>query len=72
MFRAGVDEVHEASTAIELGEEDGGVCLRFRALDPLQTGSDAAVLTATFSEHPASVATHPHFSGGISRTQLGI
>lgn len=35
MFGAGVDEIHESSTAIELGKENGGVCLGFRAFDPL-------------------------------------
>ena len=55
-----VDEVHKACAAIELGEEDGGIGLRLGALDPLQTGADAAVLAAPLAQHAASIATHPH------------
>ena len=61
MFRAGVDEVHEAGTAVELGKEDGGVGLRLWALDPLKTRSDTAILAATFAKNPATITTHTHF-----------
>lgn len=47
MRRAGIDEVHEAGAAVELGEEDGGVGLWFGALDPLQTRPYTAILAAT-------------------------
>ena len=61
MFRTGVDEVHEPSTAIKLGKKHSSISLRFRALDPLQTWSDTAILTAAFPKNPASIAAHPHF-----------
>jgi hypothetical protein len=57
---ARVDEIQEAGAAVELGKEDGGVSLGLRALDPLQARSDAAGLAASFPEHSASIATHPH------------
>lgn len=60
MFGAGVDEVDKSSAAVELGQEDGGVGLRLGALDPLKARPDAAVLTASLSEDPASVTAHPH------------
>lgn len=49
MFGSSVDEIHEPGAAVKLGEEDGGVGLRFGALYPLQTGSDATILTAAFA-----------------------
>ena len=61
VFGASVDEVHEAGTAVKFGEEHGGIGLGFRALDPLQARPYAAILAATFSEHPASITAHPHF-----------
>lgn len=61
MVRAGVDEVHKSGTTVELGEENGGVCLRFRTLDPLQTRPDAAIITAPFTQYPAPITTHTHF-----------
>lgn len=57
-FRDGGDEGHEAGAAEEFGDEDGGVALRLRALDPLQTWPENTGLAATFSKHSASVATH--------------
>lgn len=62
MFGSSVDEVHESGAAVKLGEEDGGVGLRFGALYPLQTGSDATILTAAFAKYSASITAHPHFS----------
>lgn len=59
-FRSGVDEIHEASSAVELGKEYGGVGLRVRVLDPQQTRPDAAVLAASFPKNPASIAAHSH------------
>lgn len=35
MFGARVDEIHEASTAIELGKEDGSIGLGLGVFDPL-------------------------------------
>lgn len=61
MFGAGVDEVHESGAAVELGEENGGVCLGFRALNPLQARPDAAIFAAALSEYSASITAHPHF-----------
>lgn len=61
MFRASVDEVHEASAAIKLGKEDSGVGLGLGALDPLQARSDTAILAATLAQNSTSIATHPHF-----------
>lgn len=61
MFWTSVDEIHEASAAVELGQKDGGVSLRFGALDPLQAGPNAAVLAAPFSQDSASVTAHPHY-----------
>ena len=61
VFRAGVDEVHEAGAAVELGEENSGIGLGLGAFNPLKTWFDATVLAAAFPEDSASVATHPHF-----------
>lgn len=61
VFGAGVDEVHEAGAAVELGEENGGVCLGLGTLNPLQARPDAAILAAAFAEYSASITTHPHF-----------
>lgn len=61
MLRAGVDEVQEASTAIELSEKYSSVGLRLGGFDPLQARSDTAILAATFSQNPASIAAHSHF-----------
>lgn len=61
VFGAGVDEVHESSAAIKLGEEDSGVGLRLRALDPLKTRPNTTIFATTFSEYSATIATHPHF-----------
>ena len=60
MFWAGVDEVHEAGSAVELGEENGGIGLGLGALDPLEAGADAAVLAAALAEDSAPIAAHPH------------
>ena len=49
MFRAGVDEIHEASAAVELSKENSSVGLRLWALDPLQARPDAAIFTAPFA-----------------------
>lgn len=70
MIRAGVEEVHETSTAVELSEEDGGVGLRFGGFDPLKTRSYATVFTAAFSKNSTSVAAHTHFLEG--KTSIGF
>jgi len=49
MRRAGIDEVEEAGSAVEFGEEEGGVGLRFRGFDPIKTRSDAAIFAASFA-----------------------
>jgi hypothetical protein len=61
VFRAGVDEIHEASAAVELGKENSSVGLGLGALDPLQTRPDTAILTAPFAQHSASITAHTHF-----------
>lgn len=40
MIGAGIDEINEAGTAVEFGEEESGVGLRLGGFDPLKTGSD--------------------------------
>lgn len=49
MIGTGVDEVHKASSAVEFGEENSGVGLRFRIFDPLQAWSDAAIFTTALA-----------------------
>jgi len=56
----GVDEVHESSTAIELGEKDSCVSLRFRRFDPSQTRPYTTILTTPFPKNSASITAHPH------------
>lgn len=65
MFGPRVDEIEESGAVVELGEEDGVVGLRLRILDPLQGGTDAAIVAAPFAQHPASVTTHPRDASGI-------
>ena len=60
MVGTGVDEVKKSGAAVELGKKDGGIGLRFRGLNPVKAWPYAAVLTASFSENSASIATHPH------------
>lgn len=60
MFWASIDEVQEASTAVEFGKEDGGIGLGLWVVNPLKAGSDGAVVTAALAEGSTSVATHPH------------
>lgn len=60
MVGAGIDEVKEASSAVEFGEEESSVGLGLRGFDPLKTGSDGAALTAAFAKNSASVAAHTH------------
>lgn len=55
----GREKGHEAGAAEELGDEDGGVGLGLRALDPVQTRPEDARVAATFSKHTAPVAAHP-------------
>ena len=58
--RGGVEEVEEAGAAVEFGEEEGGVGLRFGREDPLEARANGAVIGATFSENPATVAAESH------------
>ena len=60
MIGTSVDEVHESSAAIELGEKHGCVCLRFRRFDPTQTRSYTTIITTPFSKNSASITAHPH------------
>lgn len=60
MIRADVDEVHEASSAVELSQENSGIGLRLGGFDPLKTWFDTTIFTTTFAEDSASITTHPH------------
>lgn len=62
MLRTGFDEVEEASTAIELGQEESSIGLRIRGLDPLKTRSNDAVLTAAFTQDSAAITAHLHYN----------
>lgn len=62
MFRPSTEEVHEACTAIEFGEEESGISLGFWVLYPIKTWPDAASVTAALSENSTSIATHLHNS----------
>ncbi|KAJ6350930.1 hypothetical protein OIU78_006950 [Salix suchowensis] len=57
---AGFNEVDEASTTIELGQEQSGIGLGIGGFDPLKAGSKDAAVTATFTEDPAAVAAQSH------------
>lgn len=57
---ADIDEVEEAGTAIRFGEEESGIGLGIRGLDPLKAGPNGAVIAAAFSKNPAAIAAHPH------------
>jgi hypothetical protein len=52
------DEGHEAGTAEELGDKDGGVGLGLGGVYPLQALSKHAVVAATLSKNPAAITTH--------------
>ena len=60
MFWASVDEVDEASTAVEFGEKNSGICLGFRTFYPLQARSNATIFTTAFAKDPTSITTHSH------------
>ena len=60
MLRAGIEEVHKTGTAVELGEKDGCIGLRFRSFDPIKAGSETAVIATTFPKNPTAIAAHPH------------
>ncbi len=57
---ADIDEVEEAGTAIRFGEEESGIGLGIRGLDPLKAGPNVAVIAAAFAKNPAAIAAHPH------------
>ena len=59
-------QVEQPRAAVELGEEDGGVGLRLRGLDPLQAGPDRARVAAALAQDAAAVAAHPHVSRSSS------
>ena len=52
------EEGHEACAAEELGDEDGGVALSLRVLNPLKRLPQYAILIAAFSQNSTSVAAH--------------
>jgi hypothetical protein len=56
----GFNEVDEASTTIELGQEESGIGLRISGFDPLKTRSNGTVIIATFTQDPAAIAAHSH------------
>ena len=58
-----IDEVEQASAAIEFGEEECGIGLLLSRVDPFKAWLYATLLAATFSEYPASVAAYSH--GGL-------
>ena len=60
-MRGGIDEVEEASTAIELGEKEGGISLGFGGLDPLKARSEGAILVTPFPKYSAPIAADLHF-----------
>lgn len=67
VFGDGGDEGHEAGTAEELGDEDGGVALRFGGFNPLQTCSENTCFAAALAKNTATVATHLSLSLSLSR-----
>jgi len=56
--RDGGEGVEEARAAEELGDEDGGVGLRLRAVDPLDAGAEHAGVAAPLAQDAAAVAAH--------------
>lgn len=66
-MRTGLKEIKETSTAIELGEEEGGVGLGVRRFDPVKARPNDAVMSAAFAEDPAAIAAQSH--GG--RREIG-
>lgn len=56
--RDGGEGCDEAGAAEELGDEDGGVGLRLRAVDPLDAGPENAGVAAPLAQHAAAVAAH--------------
>jgi hypothetical protein len=48
----------EAGAAEELGDEDGGVGLRLRAVDPVDAGAEHAGVAAALAQDAAAVAAH--------------
>lgn len=64
MVRAGIDEVEQPSTAVELGQEHGGVGLRLGRLDPREARPYRTVIAAPFTKNSTPIAAH------YSRTRL--
>ena len=56
--RDGGEGGDEARAAEELGDEDGGVGLRLRAVDPLDAGAEHAGAAAPLAQDAAAVAAH--------------
>jgi hypothetical protein len=56
--RDGGEGGDQAGAAEELGDEDGGVGLRLRAVDPLDAGPEHAGVAAALAQHAAAVAAH--------------
>ena len=57
-MRDGGEEGHEAGAAEEFGDEDGGVGLSLRVLNPLNRLPQYAILIAAFSQNSTPVAAH--------------
>ena len=58
MVGDGGDEGHEVATAEELGEEQRGVALGFRRIDPVQGCPQDTCVTAAFPKDSATIAAH--------------
>ena len=52
------EEVHEARSTEEFGDEDGGMALGFGGVDPLEGGAEDAGVTASFPQDSAAIAAH--------------
>lgn len=65
MERDGGEGGDEAGAAEELGDEDGGVGLRLRAVDPLDARPQHARVAAPLPQHAAPVAAHLSLSLAI-------
>ena len=69
--RDGGEGGDEAGAAEELGDEDGGVGLRLRAVDPLDAGPEHAGVAAALAQHAAAVAAHLNHTLRLARSPPG-
>ena len=71
--RDGGEGGDEARAAEELGDEDGGVGLRLRAVDPLDAGAEHAGVAAPLAQDAAAVAAHlPSYISRADRSSPSI